>query len=164
MASTTAASVMILTHAIRKCKWFVPFCSTVLCAPLMKMSSCCSNFAFLQQIQEEFAKANRWRRVSSANAYAFDKTFAPNFRSVIHYYNSNHSKLRQEDKVRALMTKVEDMKAVMGRNIEMSMIRASKLEGMIEKTEEMQTATQVFYKKSKVLKKTRVRKLYRVIC
>jgi Synaptobrevin len=124
--------------------------------------SYCSNFAFLQQIQTEFAKQNRWRRISTANAYALDKTFAPNFRSAIHYYNSNHSKLRQDDKIRALTAKVEDMKAVMGRNIELSLQRAAKLESMIEKTDEMQMATQVFYKKAKVVKKQRVRKLYRV--
>jgi Synaptobrevin len=124
--------------------------------------SFCSNFAFLQQIQTEFAKQNRWRRVSTANAYAFDKGFAPNFRSTIHYYNSNHSKLRQDDKVRALMTKVEDMKAVMGRNIELSLLRAAKLEDMIEKSEDLQGQTQVFYKRAKVVKKQRIRKLYRV--
>lgn len=91
-----------------------------------------------------------------------DKAFAPNFRSVIHYYNSNHSKLRQDDKIRSLMTKVEDMKSVMGRNIELSLQRAARLEDMIEKSEDLQSQTQVFYKRAKVVKKQRIRKLYRV--
>ncbi|CAB9524216.1 Vesicle-associated membrane protein 7 [Seminavis robusta] len=120
------------------------------------------NFAFLQQIQSEFTKSTRFRRVSAANAYAMDKTFAPNFRSSIHYYNTNHTQLLQDDKIKSLMTAVEDMKVVMGRNIQLSMQRAGNLEKMIRQSEEMEDRTQVFYKKAKVAKRRRIRKLYRV--
>jgi len=120
------------------------------------------NFAFLQQIHTEFAKANRLRRISNANAYAMDKSFAPNFRTALHYYNVNHSKLCQEEKVCKILAQVEDMKDVMGRNIQLSMQRAGNLEKMLKKSEEMEVETQVFYKKSKVNKKRQQRKYWRV--
>lgn len=120
------------------------------------------NFAFLQQIQTEFAKVNRPRRISTANAYAMDKSFAPNFRTALHYYNVNHGKLCKEEKVSKLFAQVEDMKDVMGRNIRLSMQRAGNLEKMLKVSEEMEAETQVFYKKSKVNKKRRQRKHGRV--
>lgn len=116
----------------------------------------------MQQIQEEFAKQNRFRRISSANAYAMDKSFAPNFRSALHYYNVNHGTLKQEDKVKALMAKVEDMKDVMGRNIQLSMKRAGNLERMLSKSDDLQVDVQVFFRNSKKIKRSRQRKYWRV--
>lgn len=116
----------------------------------------------MQQIQEEFTKQNRARRIANANAYAMDKAFAPNFRSALHYYTTNHSKLCQEEKVRALMAQVEDMKEVMGRNIQLSMRRAANLERMLQKSEDLEAETQVFYRRSKMAKRRRQRKYYRV--
>lgn len=120
------------------------------------------NFAFLQQIQQEFSKQNRFRIISMANAYGMDKKFAPNFRSALHYYNINHSTLRQDDKVTAMMAQVEDMKDVMGRSIQLSMRRAANLERMLQKTDEMEADIQVFYKKAKVIKKRKKKQYYRV--
>ena len=120
------------------------------------------NFAFLKQIQAEFSKQNRARRIATVNAYGMDKSFAPTFRSTLHYYNINQSTLRQDDKVTKLMAQVEDMKAVMGRNIQLSMRRAANLEKLSGISQSLEEDVQVFYKKSKVAKRNRQRKYYRV--
>ena len=120
------------------------------------------NFAFLQQIQEEFTRQYRARRIATANAYGMDKSFAPNFRSAIHYYNVNHSKLSQEEKVREIMTQVEDMKTIMGRNIKLSLLRAGNLERMLKKSEEMEIETEIFRRNTKNVRKRKQRKYYRV--
>jgi len=91
-----------------------------------------------------------------------DKAFAPNFRSALHYYNVNHCKLVQDDKVRALMAQVEDMKVVMGRNIQLSLRRAANLEQMLQKSDDLKEDTQVFYKASKVKKRQRQKRYFRV--
>ena len=97
-----------------------------------------------------------------ANAYGMDKAFAPNFRSALHYYNVNHDKLRQDDKVTKMMAQMETMKNVMGRNVQMSMRRAGNLERMVQKSEDLEADVQVFYKKAKDVKKRKQRKYYRV--
>lgn len=91
-----------------------------------------------------------------------DKSFAPNFRSSIHYYNVNHSKLRQEQKVQAILSQVEDMKALMGRNIKLSMQRAGNLERLVKKSQEMEADIEVFRRRSKMVRKRKQRKYYRV--
>lgn len=120
------------------------------------------NFAFLEQVQQEFAKQNRFRRISSANAYGMDKAFAPNFRSALHYYNVNHNNLRQDEKVTKMMAQIEDMKNIMGRNVQMSMRRAGNLERMVQKSEDLEADVQVFYKKAKDVKRRKKQKYYRV--
>ena len=91
-----------------------------------------------------------------------DKSFAPTFRSSLHYYNVNHGTLRQDEKVAKLMAQVEDMKVVMGRNIQLSMRRAGNLERLAGMSQSLEVETQVFYKTSKVAKKRRQRTYYRV--
>jgi hypothetical protein len=91
-----------------------------------------------------------------------DKSFAPNFRSAIHYYNVNHSKLSQDEKVGGIMSQVEDMKAVMGRNIRLSMQRAGNLERMLKKSEEMEMETEIFRRRTKRVRQRKQRNYYRV--
>jgi Synaptobrevin len=121
-----------------------------------------SNFAFLQQIQTEFTKQNRARRIANANAYGMDKKFSPYFRSTVHYYNVNHGKLRQEEKVTKLLAQVEDMKEIMGRNIQLSMRRAANMEKLVGISESLELDTEVFYKRAKTDLKRRQRKYFRV--
>ena len=61
-----------------------------------------------------------------------------------------------------MMAQVEDMKVVMGRNIQLSMRRAANLERMLQKSEDLEVDVQVFYKKAKDVKKRKQRKYYRV--
>lgn len=121
-----------------------------------------SNFAFLQNLQEEFTKQHWKSRIKSANAYAMDKSFAPTFRTTMHYYNINQSKLAREEKVTRLMAQVEDMTVVMNRNINLLFQRGGNLEKMLRKSEDMEVDCQVFKKKARSVKKRKERKFYRV--
>ena len=64
--------------------------------------------------------------------------------------------------MKALMAKVEDMKDVMGRNIQLSMKRAGNLERMLSKSDDLQVDVQVFFRNSKKIKRSRQRKYWRV--
>ncbi|EEC48878.1 predicted protein [Phaeodactylum tricornutum CCAP 1055/1] len=104
------------------------------------------NFAFLEHICNEFVTTFRSSRIESANAYSLDKQFKPTLRSSMHHYNTNHKSIGQEDKVRCVLAQVEDMKAVMGRNINLLLSRGEDLNAMSQKSDTMQEDAMVFKK------------------
>lgn len=119
-----------------------------------------SNFAFLEQISDEFTKQHRAGRIANANAYALDKNFSPTVRSAVHYHNVNHKSIAQEERVQRLLAKVENMQKVMGRNIDLLLERGDNLEKMQRKSEQMEKDVAVFKKRSVVLRRKTQRKYY----
>jgi hypothetical protein len=107
-----------------------------------------SNFAFLDHIHEEFTKIYKPRRIQSANAYAMEKKFSPILRSATHYHNVNAAKIGQDTHVQTVLGKVEDMKTVMGRNLNLLMERGENIDAMADKSDMMRQDASIFKKRS----------------
>ncbi|KAL7567799.1 hypothetical protein ACA910_000551 [Epithemia clementina (nom. ined.)] len=121
------------------------------------------NFAFLNRMYVEFSRLYTQRRIEGANAFGMEKTFRPNMRSAMHYYNVNHDKISQEPKVAKLTTQVQALTQIMGRNLNLLLERGEDLEVMAAQTNELQEEAQVFYRKSKVMKRQLRLKYYKTI-
>ena len=119
-----------------------------------------SNFAFLDQISAEFIKRHRKSRIQNANAYGLDKNFKPTVRSAVHYHNTNHQSIAQEERVGKLLAKVEDMRRVMGVNINLALQRGEKFERLVQKSDELEEDAQIFKRKSARVKRIQQRKYY----
>lgn len=112
-----------------------------------------SNFAFLNRMHDEFSKLYTSRRIQIAHAYGMEKTFRPNMRTAMHYYNVNHESISQEPKVAQLVAQVQGLTDIMGRNLNLLLERGDNIEAMAVQSGELEHDAQVFYKKSKVLKR-----------
>ena len=112
-----------------------------------------SNFAFLQAIAKDFQGEYSARRIKNCNAYALDKQFKPRLRTAMDYYNTHQTELGQDAKINAMLTKVEDMKSTIGKNIHLLLERDQKLSRLVEKSEQAKADTEIFKKKSKKLEK-----------
>mmetsp|Transcript_101687 Transcript_101687/g.152374 ORF Transcript_101687/g.152374 Transcript_101687/m.152374 type:complete len:273 (-) Transcript_101687:172-990(-) len=110
------------------------------------------NFAFLQAVANDFTDKYTPRRIKNCNAYALDKDFKPLLRTAMDYYNTNHKMLGRDVKINGLLTKVEDMKALLGRNLHLLLERDQKLERLVEKSEQTRIDSLVFKKKAVKLK------------
>jgi hypothetical protein len=107
-----------------------------------------SHFAFLQHVQREFTKLYRQGRIQRSNAYAMNSSFGPAMRSAMHYHNTHHRQLRQEEKVKRIQAQVEDMKTVVGRNIEVLLQRGEKFDSMLDRSENLRADAAVFKKRT----------------
>lgn len=111
------------------------------------------NFAFLNQIQEEFTRQYASHRIKKANAYSMDKSFSRQLGSIMHRYNTNQSTMARGDKINSLHAEVDDLKTVMGRNINVMLTRGENLDELVEKSEMLRGETVVFKKRSTELKR-----------
>lgn len=112
------------------------------------------NFSFLDQVHQEFSSQYASHKIKRANAYSMEKSFSPQLRSIMHHYNTNHSSMGRDQNVEALHAQVDDLKAVMGRNINIMLNRGEKLDDMVEQSEMLMDEANVFKKTSKDLKNT----------
>ena len=119
------------------------------------------NFAYLDHVQKEFTKLYSKGRIKGARAYAMDKNFKPNMRSAMHHYNVNHDTMGRDDQVKDLLVQVQDLKSVMGKNINMVLAQGEDLEKLVEKSNWLQNDAKVFKKRSSVVL-ARQRRKYRV--
>jgi Synaptobrevin/Regulated-SNARE-like domain len=107
------------------------------------------SFAYLETLHKDFVRCFRAGRIQKCRAYTLDKEFTPTVRSLVHYHNVNHNKIRQEQRVRQLEAKVNDMKSILGNNITLLIQRNERLERLRNKSDELEDKVQVFRKKSK---------------
>jgi hypothetical protein len=112
----------------------------------------CSNFAFLQAIANDFCDKYTARRIKNCNAYALDKDFKPLLRTAMDYYSTNHKSLGRDVKINGMLTRVEDMKSVLGRNLHLLLERDQKLQSLVEKSEQTRRDSLIFKKKTVKLK------------
>ena len=113
----------------------------------------CSNFAFLQAVARDFTARYTPRKINNANAYAMEKDFAPNMRTSMHYYNTNQTRLSRDEEINRLLTKVEDLKAVLGKNLTLLLEREEKLESLVQKSEQTRIDSMVFKKRTKQVRR-----------
>lgn len=69
------------------------------------------------------------------------------------YYNLNRSKLSRDQKINALVAQIEDMKSVLGRNITLLLERETKIDRLVEKSEQTRIDSLVFKRKSMQVKR-----------
>eukprot|EP00934_Nitzschia_sp_Nitz4_P006628 Nitzschia sp. Nitz4//scaffold3_size479765//123077//123949//NITZ4_000053-RA/size479765-processed-gene-0.65-mRNA-1//1//CDS//3329550617//6618//frame0 len=119
-------------------------------------------FAFLQAVNRDFVSTYTARRIRNCNAYAMDKDFKPTLRSTLDYYNLNRAKLSRDQKINALMAQIEDMKAVLGRNITLLLERETKIDRLVEKSERTRRDSLIFKKKSIRVKRELRQKSYKL--
>ncbi|MGK3751529.1 MAG: vesicle-associated membrane protein 7 [Bacillariaceae sp.] len=122
------------------------------------------NFAFLQAISHDFGGKYSQRKIRNANSYAFDKDFKPTLRSTMHHYNIRRKELIREDnaQIDQLMTKVEDLKSVMGRNLTLLLERDEHLDNLMNKASKARQDSMVFKRKSIKAKRQMEMKSYKM--
>jgi len=109
------------------------------------------NFSFLDELRLKFRSKYSAQQIKRANAYAMDKAFTPKIRIMMHDVNTNISAGTAKT-VAALSSKIEDLKNVMGQNVNLILKREDNIQILLEKCEEAEEDIAVFAKKSKDLK------------
>ena len=80
------------------------------------------------------------------------------------YYNTNRATLGRDEKVNQLMAQVEDMKTVLGRNIQLMLEREHKVNSLLETSEQARKDSLVFRKKSIYMKRQQRAKNRKLWC
>jgi len=106
------------------------------------------NFAFLQAIARDFATKYSARKIRTCNAYALDKDFRPTVRAAMDYYNTNATTLSRDHKISMLMAQVDDLRNILGRNVHLLIERETKIDSLMEKSEQTRIDSLVFKKQS----------------
>ena len=101
------------------------------------------NYNFLDDVKDKFAKSFSSHRIAKAKSYEMDKTFRRELGKLLYFYNENRGKMVRQDKVDALLTNMDDLKVVLGRNITMVLEREKRLDMLVEQSEEMLSDTKV---------------------
>lgn len=91
----------------------------------------------------------RTRRIMNARSQGLHNEFTPTVRSLVHYYNINHNKIRTDTKVRVMMSQVNDMKSVMGKNMKLLINRSYDVNHLATKSSELEEKVQVFKKRAR---------------
>jgi phosphotransferase system IIB component len=102
-------------------------------------------------MQGEFVKMYGPRKIDAARAHSLERNFGPSVRSAIHHHNIHHNELKRDKKVQAIMSKIEDFKVVMGKNINLMMENTVAASNLLTLSDEMRVDAQVFKKKAKRL-------------
>ena len=113
------------------------------------------NFGFLQTLSHDFKGRFSQRRIKNANSYALDKEFRPVLRSTMHHYNVHRKEILLQDnaQIDQLLTQVDDLKNVLGRNLNLLLERDQHLDSLMNKATQARRDSLVFRKKSVKVKK-----------
>jgi vesicle-associated membrane protein 7 len=114
----------------------------------------------LEHVEQEFTKLFKPNRIQRCNAYGLDKIFKPNMRSAMHYYNVNHGTLVRDERVQKVMAKVQDMRDVMSRNVNLLLERGDTVDSLLAKSDMLNEDAKVFKKKSGVMLRQQRRKYW----
>ncbi|KAL3934538.1 MAG: hypothetical protein SGBAC_009765 [Bacillariaceae sp.] len=110
-------------------------------------------FACMQAICRDFTSRYKQRKYQTCNAYSLNTQFTPNLRSAMHYYNINCDKLSRDQHVNELMVQVEDMKAILGRNVQLLLDRGEKVDRLLATSDSALRDSNVFRQRSERVKK-----------
>ncbi len=102
----------------------------------------------MQAVARDFNAKYSPRKIRNCNAYALDKEFRPTVRAALDYYNTNAKMLSQEQRVTMLMAQVDDLRNVLGRNVNLLIQQETKIDTLIEKSEQTKKDSLVFKRKS----------------
>jgi hypothetical protein len=101
------------------------------------------NYSFLDDAESKFSKSYAAFQVTKAKAYGMEKNFSKELAKLIYFYNENRSTMVRQEKVNVLINKVDDLKGIMGRNIDMVLEREGKLVDLVEQSDSMLKDTKV---------------------
>lgn len=101
------------------------------------------NYSFLDDAESKFSKSYAAFQVTKAKAYGMEKNFSKELGKLIYFYNENRSTMVRQEKVNVLLNKVDDLKGIMGRNIDMVLEREGKLVDLVEQSDSMLKDTKV---------------------
>lgn len=111
------------------------------------------NFTFLEEAEREFRSRYTKHKIKKAHAYSMEKYFSPKLRSLMHHYNTNRSTMQQDNKVAELHSEIDNLKLVMGQNINVMLNRGENLDQLVDQSEALEMETKVFRKRTDNLKK-----------
>lgn len=111
------------------------------------------NYDFLDDVVTKFTKSYASYTVTKAKAYEMEKKFNTELSKIIYYYNENRSKMIKNDTINHLLGKVDNLKGLLGHNINMVLERDAQLNEMVVQSEDMMHDSKVFTKRSSQLKK-----------
>lgn len=107
------------------------------------------NYDFLDDAQATFGKSYASYKVTKAKAYEMDKKFKRELGKLMHFYNENRNKMARQDKMDGLISSVDDLKEVFGRNaIAMLLQREVHLNALVDKSDDMMDDIKVFSRRS----------------
>ena len=118
------------------------------------------NFSFLDEIQSEFIRSNSTQSIIKAKANSF-KSFQPKYRTIMHSYNTTDGNKMMDPKVASLTNQIEDLKNVMGYNINLVLKRDEDLNDLLSKASQLEEDASVFQKRGTSIKKVSRNKYYR---
>ncbi len=101
------------------------------------------NYSFLDDAESKFSKSYAAFQVTKAKAYGMEKNFSKELAKLVYFYNENRSTMVRQEKVDVLLNKVNDLKCIMGRNIDMVLEREGKLVELVEQSDSMLKDTEV---------------------
>jgi vesicle-associated membrane protein 7 len=104
-------------------------------------------FAFLEDLKDRF-QSKYGDKALTVIAYAFSNEFSPVIQKQMDYFNSSDP----VDTISSLHAKIEDVKSVMVKNIELVMERGEKLELLVEKSDLLQSEAFKFERQSMSLR------------
>ena len=127
------------------------------------------NFAFLKALSRDFGGRYSKRRIKNSISYALDKDFKPVLRSTMHHYNVYRDEIIREENIQIdhLLAQVEDLKTVLGRNLNLLLERDQHLDSLMNKANQARQDSMVFKKSTVKAKKNFAMKAYKmwfVIC
>lgn len=117
------------------------------------------NYTFLEAIRKDFTSRYSPSRLEAVRAYELEKSFGPTLSSIIHYFNTHPNAGSTETKVMALTAHVEDLKNVIGDNIQLMLRREDYIESLASKATELEGQAQIFRKQTTQVKE-KVKKKY----
>ena len=110
------------------------------------------NFGYLEDLQREFASRYTPNKINKANAYGMNNAFAPNIGKLSYHYNTNRGDMETDQRILKLTSQMEDLKKVMGHNINMIMDRGDSLDILATKSDQLEHDASVFKKRTRTLK------------
>lgn len=122
------------------------------------------NFGFLQAIARDFEARYTERRIKNANSYSLDKEFKPVLRSTMHHFNVHRQEIMQQEhpEIENLLAKVEDLKNVLGRNLNLLLERDEYIDNLMDKAVQARRDSMVFKKRSKKTRQHMQMKAYKM--
>jgi hypothetical protein len=103
---------------------------------------------FLEQIQTDFSKKYSKKKVEKANAYTMEKAYSSTLTKTMHHYNVNRTSMARSVKVNELHTKIDDLKKVMAKNIQVVLENTASVEAILKQTDELEQESVIFRKRA----------------
>jgi hypothetical protein len=88
------------------------------------------------------------------------KVFEPTIRSHMHYHNINAQTLATDARVQAIQTQVSDVSTIMGRNLDLLLLRGVRVDRLHRQSQALEQDAAVFKKNSRILRRSQQRRYY----